>query len=212
MTLRVAIYDDNRSRRDSLQLLINATEEFDFAGAYHDCSNVIENTVKQEPDVILMDIDMPNVDGIEGVYKVKSQFPEVKVLMQTVFEDNSKIFEAICAGANGYLLKQASPEELLAAIKDVFNDGAPMTPSIANKVLGLLQGSLKQNKPKDFSLTGREQEVLSLLVEGYSYKMIADKCHISYATVNSHVTKIYSKLQVKSVASAVSLAVREGLV
>jgi len=212
MAIKIALYDDNPQRRDSVQMLIESDDQFEFIGSYPNCQHVLANTASAAPDVILMDIDMPLVNGIEGVKKLRTQFPELKVIMQTVFEDNEKIFEAICAGANGYILKQESPEELLNAIVEVHNGGAPMTPTIAIKVLKLVGRNAKPVITDEFQLTGREQEILELLVKGYSYKMIAEECVISYPTVNSHITKIYSKLQVHSVAAAVSLAIREGLV
>lgn len=212
MEISVAVYDDNSSRRESLEMLIESTPGLSFAGAWPDCQDVIQNFTSATSDVILMDINMPNVDGIEGVRKLRKHFPEVKIIIQTVFEDNEKIFEAICAGANGYILKQSNPAELISAIFEVKKGGAPMTPSIANKVLGLISGRTKLRKDVDFSLTKREHEILKLLVKGYSYNMIAEECNISYPTVNTHITNIYSKLQVKSVASAVSRALKDGLV
>lgn len=164
------------------------------------------------PDVVLMDIDMPHVNGIEGVLKIRSQYPDLKILMQTVFEDDSKVFGAICAGADGYILKQTNPSKLLDAIKEVAEGGAPMTPTIARKVLQLFSKQHQVTRKQDFELTKRELEILEYLVKGYSYKMIAEACHISYPTVNTHVTNIYAKLKVESVGGAVSLAIKEGLV
>jgi DNA-binding NarL/FixJ family response regulator len=159
-----------------------------------------------------MDIDMPHVDGIAGVALIRKQFKDVKILMQTVFEDNEKIFDAILAGANGYLLKQTAPTKLIEGIIEVAQGGAPMTPIVAQGAEALRASGNGSSKTVDFNLTDREVEILRYLVDGYSYKMIAEKCNISYATVNTHVSHIYEKLQVKSVAGAVSLAVREGLV
>ena len=213
MDLRVAIFDDNAKRREGLQLLIDSTEEMTFVGSWPDCRDVVRHITESSPDVVLMDIDMPHVDGIEGVALIRKQFKDVKILMQTVFEDNEKIFEAILAGANGYLLKQTAPTKLIDGIIEVAQGGAPMTPIVASKVLKLFaQRGSGSSKTVDFNLTDREVEILKLLVDGFSYKMIAEKCGITYATVNTHVSHIYEKLQVKSVAGAVSLAVREGLV
>lgn len=210
--VRVVIFDDNPKRRDGLTMLIDTTETMECVGAFNDCSEVVRNLEDTVPDVVLMDIDMPKVNGIEGLLALRPHFPELKVLMQTVFEDDEKVFAAICAGADGYILKQASPELLLRGITEVLDGGAPMTPTIARKVLQLFS---KQNNPQQkdsFDLTKRELEILEYLVKGYSYKMIANECFVSYATVNTHISKIYKKLHVQSAAGAVSLAIREGLV
>ena len=212
MRLRVAVFDDNAKRREGLQLLIDSTENMACVGVFNDGRDVVRHVVETEPDVVLMDIDMPHVDGIEAVTLLRRQFKDLKILMQTVFEDNAKIFAAILAGADGYLLKQTSPTKLLEGILEVTQGGAPMTPVIASKVLKLFTQRSLAIGSTDFQLTEREVEILKLLVDGYSYKMIAAKCAISYATVNTHVSHIYEKLQVKSVASAVNVAIREGLV
>ena len=212
MEIRVAVFDDNAKRREGLQLLIGSSDDMTCVGAWPDCRDVVRHVTETSPDVVLMDIDMPHVDGIEGVTLIRKQFKQVKILMQTVLEDNARIFAAILAGADGYLLKQTSPVKLLEGIVEVTQGGAPMTPVIAAKVLKLFTQRGSAAKAIDFHLTEREVEILKLLVDGFSYKMIAAKCGISYATVNTHVSHIYEKLQVKSVASAVSLAVREGLV
>lgn len=212
MVARVAVFDDNAKRREGLQVLVESLSEHVWVGSFEDCSNVLSDVDSCNPDLILMDIDMPKVNGIEGVRRIREVNKEVKILMQTVFEDDEKVFAAICAGADGYILKQADASKLLGAIAEVLEGGAPMTPVIARKVLQLFS---KQNQPlvrKDFDLTNREQEILHYLVKGYSYKMIAEECFISYPTVNTHITKIYGKLQVNSVSGAVSLAIREGLV
>lgn len=211
MAIRITIFDDNPKRREGLSLLVNSSEGMECVGAFNDCSNVVRDLENTLPDVVLMDIDMPNVNGIEGLLLLRPHFPDVKVLMQTVFEDDEKVFAAICAGADGYILKQTSPAKLLEGITEVTLGGAPMTPVIARKVLQLFS---KQNtaKTNQFQLTRREQEILELLVKGYSYKMIADECFVSYATVNTHVSSIYNKLHVQSSAGAVAVAIREGLV
>tara|TARA_R110002072_G_scaffold292323_1_gene460914 strand:- start:92 stop:733 length:642 start_codon:yes stop_codon:yes gene_type:complete len=212
MKTKVVIFDDNAKRRDGVKMLVNSMETMECVGTYNDCRDVLEHIATTRPDVVLMDIDMPHVNGIEGVTLIRTEYPDLKILMQTVFEDDEKVFAAICAGADGYLLKQANPLKLMEAIGEVLEGGAPMTPVVARKVLQLFS---RQNRPtvrKEFDLTKRELEILELLVKGYSYKMIADECCISYPTVNSHVTNIYGKLQVQSVSGAVSLAIREGLV
>lgn len=212
MNARVAIFDDNAKRREGLQLLVDSLSEHTWVGSFEDCSNVLENVNECNPDLILMDIDMPKVNGIEGVERIRKSNNEVKILMQTVFEDDEKVFAAICAGADGYILKQAEASKLLEAIDEVLDGGAPMTPVIARKVLQLFSKQNRKAANKDFDLTKREQEILEYLVKGYSYKMIAEACFISYPTVNTHVSKIYKKLQVESAAGAVSKALKEGLV
>ena len=211
--LKVAVFDDNRDRREGLSLLIGTAPDMECVGAFEDCRDVLRHMAEVEPDVVLMDIDMPHVNGIEGVEQIKNQFPKVRVLMQTVFEDDDKVFASILAGADGYLLKQSTPTRVLQGIHEVMEGGAPMTPTIARKVLSFFNKKGRiTGKDSDFDLSVRELEILRLLVDGLTYKKIAERCSLSYATVNSHVTRIYSKLQVRSVASAVSLALREGLV
>ncbi|HLF64263.1 MAG TPA: response regulator transcription factor [Saprospiraceae bacterium] len=208
--LKIAVFDDNKPRRELLQILIDSTEGYTCTGAYEDCRDVLKHIASNVPDVVLMDIDMPHVNGIEGLVLIKKQFPEVKILMQTIFEDEEKIFNSIVAGADGYILKKTPPVKLLDAIKEVCEGGAPMTPSVAKQVLLLFSNKHKSIPRNDFDLTPRELEILALLVEGYSYKMIADKCNLSYSTVNSHISHIYQKLHVSSGTEAVAKALEHG--
>jgi DNA-binding NarL/FixJ family response regulator len=167
------------------------------------------NTEVAEPDVVLMDIEMPNVNGIEGVAIIKQNFKNVKVIMQTVFEDEEKIFAALQNGADGYILKTAGIERMLENIKEVYNGGAYMTPSVAFQVLNFFK---KKQPTTEHNLSPKEIEVLKQLVEGMSYKMVADKLGISYFTVNSHVKKIYEKLHVHSLGEAISIALKRNIV
>lgn len=201
--IRVAVFDDNKPRRELLKMLIDSTAEYTCTGAYEDCREVVSRIKANTPDIVLMDIDMPYVNGIEGLALIKQHYPEVKILMQTIFEDEEKIFSSILAGADGYILKKTPAVKLLDAIREVHEGGAPMTPTVARQVLLLFNRKHKSIPKKKFDLTKREREILSFLVEGYSYKMIADKCHISYATVNSHISHIYDKLHVSSGTEAV---------
>lgn len=210
--IKVAIFDDNHARRESLKYLLGSMETMQFVGYYEDCRNIKHRIETSRPDVVLMDINMPYVNGIEGLIALKETFPEIKVIMQTIFEDENKILEAICAGADGYILKQKSPMKLIEGIEEVMKGGAPMTPTVARKVLKLFNSPRKLLPKTNIKLTGRETEILGLLVEGFSYKMIADKCFVSYATVNKHISNIYTKLQVNSMSAAVSKALKEGLV
>ena len=210
--LKIAVFDDNKPRREMLQMLIDSTEEFLCTGAFEDCSNIVKNIAANTPDIILMDIDMPNVNGIEGLILIKDKFPNIKILMQTVFEDEEKIFKAVISGADGYILKKTPPAKLLDAIKDVAEGGSPMTPTIARQVLAMFNDKHKKPLHTEFNLTSRELEILEFLVQGYSYKMIANKCDISYSTVNTHISHIYEKLQVESGTEAVAKALQNKII
>lgn len=214
MKTRIVVFDDNDTRRDGLKLLIDLTPEMECVGAFNDCRDVIKRIEVTQPDVILMDIDMPNVNGIEGLKILRKEFPELKILMQTVFEDDDKIFACIQAGADGYILKKASPQDLIKGIEDIMNGGAAMTPSVARQVLRLVNNNdnKQENKSDTFRLTDRETEILGHLVKGMSYKMIADKCNISLATINTHIRHIYEKLQVNSGTEAVAKAIEHQII
>jgi DNA-binding NarL/FixJ family response regulator len=209
MPIRVIIFDDNTERRESLKYLLGMFPDFQFAGAFEDCTDAVAKVESSKPDVILMDIQMPKVSGIEAVRTIRASHPGVVIIMQTIFEDDDNVFESIKAGAAGYILKKASPDKIAEAIRDGIAGGSPMTPTIANKVLRFFQNNAVSN---DYELTVREREMLGHLVNGLSYKMIADKCGISFHTVNSHLRKIYEKLHVHSLGEAVSKALKEKLV
>jgi DNA-binding NarL/FixJ family response regulator len=209
MATRVIIFDDSKDRRDSLHYLLNMYDDMNCVDMFEDCTQVLKNIEDTKPDVVLMDIEMPGVNGIEGVKKIKQKFPEVLVLMQTVFEDDDNLFESIKAGASGYLLKKSDPDRIISAIREVVNGGAPMSPNMALKVLKFFQSAPATNN--QYALTEREKTILSALVDGLSYKMVADKENISFHTVNAHVRKIYEKLHVHSLAEAVSKALKEKL-
>ncbi len=208
--IKVIIFDDNDSLRDSIAMLLQDTPDFTLTGSYSHCLDVVENINDTKPDVVIMDIDMPAMNGIEGVKLVRKNFPAVQILMLTVFDDDEKVFAAIKAGAGGYILKNAEPKDLLHAISEVYNGGAPMTPGIARKVLHQFQTFLPEEE-KDYRLSIREKEVLSLLVDGLSYKMIAGKLNITYDTVRAHMKKIYEKLHVASMTEAVAKAINQKL-
>ena len=212
MNIRVTVFDDNATRRDGLRMLLNSSPGFECAGVFENCSNVIEDVTATQPDVVLMDIEMPGINGIVAVKKIKEQFPALPVMMQTVFDHDEKVFQSILAGATGYMLKKTPPVKLLEAIMEIYDGGAPMTPEIAIKVLQFFKQkeSLKSDLP--YLLTGKEKEILTALVDGLSYKMIADKLGISYHTVNFHIRNIYQKLHVHSVSEAVAKAIRERIV
>ncbi len=209
--IKVVVYDDNQARRDSLFALLQLTDNMECVATFADCSNVLEDMQQQLPDVVLMDIEMPNVNGIEGVRLIKEKFPQVKIIMQTAFEDNDKIFAALQYGAEGYILKKASIQSITQSIDEVYKGGAFMTPSVALRVMKYFNQSEK-DIAADYHLTQKEKEVLQHLADGLSYKMVADKMGISYYTVNTHVKKIYEKLQVHSIGEAVSLAIKNKIV
>ncbi|MBK7856619.1 MAG: response regulator transcription factor [Bacteroidetes bacterium] len=209
--IRVMVYDDNAGRCEGLELLINQTEDMKCVGTFENCANVLNEVERLHPDVILMDIYMPEVNGIEGLKKIRRSYPDIMVVMQTVFDDEVRIFDAIRSGAHGYFLKKTSPERLIEGIRDVKDGGAPMTPSVAGKVLDIFKKEDNRGS-KTFMLTDREQEILGLLIKGMSYKMIAEACKISWHTVNSHCKKIYEKLHVHSAAEAVAKALDERIV
>ena len=206
--IKVLVYDDNVGRQEGLEMLINQNSDMHCVGTFESCINVVAEVKELSPDVVLMDIDMPHVNGIEGLKLIRKHSPEIMVVMQTVFEEEEKIFDAIRSGAHGYFLKKTTPEKLIDGIREVREGGAPMTATVAKKVLEIFsrQGTRGNNT---FELTSRELEILSLLVKGMSYKMIADTCTISWHTVNSHCKKIYEKLHVHSAAEAVAKAIDE---
>ena len=211
MTIRVLIYDDNEDLRHSLSMLVSALGDFELVGAFSDCRNVEEEILSLYPDVVLMDIDMPNVNGIEGLKKLKKISPETQVIMLTIFEDNEHIFEAICEGASGYILKRTPPSKILDAITDVYHGGAPMTASIAKKVLHLFSEQNKKPVEKEYDLNDREKEVLHLLAKGMSYKLIAVQLNLSVDAIRSRIKKIYDKLHVHTMSEAVAVAIKKQL-
>ncbi|HEY8929404.1 MAG TPA: response regulator transcription factor [Mucilaginibacter sp.] len=211
MEIRVSIFDDNSALRDGLFYLISGTPGFTVAGAYPDCNQVLEHLNNDKPDVVLMDIDMPGLNGIAATALIKSHFPALNVLILTAYDDSIKIFDALQSGATGYLLKKTPPAKILEAITEVSQGGAPMNASIARKVLEFF--SEKKNiSVNEYDLSAREKEVLTCLVKGDSYKMIAAHCFISMGTVCTHITNIYKKLHVNSKSEAVAKAIRERLV
>lgn len=210
--IRVAIFEDNRNLREGLFNLLESSDGFTCAGAFAHCERVVENIEETHPDVILMDIELPVVSGIEAVKIVRGKYPDIKILMETIFEDDDKIFRSICSGAQGYILKNTPPEEILNSIREIYEGGAPMSPVIASKVLTLFRNNLSNATNDSFNLSAREKEILKCLVDGMSYKLIADACFISADTVNGHIKNIYKKLQVHSKSEAVTKAIRGRIV
>jgi DNA-binding NarL/FixJ family response regulator len=211
LDIRVSVFEDNKALRDGLQYLISARKGFAVAGIYPDCNNVVADLSQNTPDVVLMDIDMPGINGIEATALIKSKFPDINVLILTAFDDDEKVFAAIQSGATGYLLKKTTSANILEAIKEIYEGGAPMNAGIARKVLAFF--SEKKNVVKnEYDLSPREKDVLGCLVKGDSYKMIADDCSIKMGTVQRHITAIYKKLHVNSKSEAVAKAIYERLV
>ncbi len=211
--VRVAIVEDSDMIREGLKILIDGTEGYKCVSATRDCETLLKKIDKIVPEVILMDIDLPGMSGIEGIKKLKEISTKFIVLVLTIYDENDVIFEALCAGASGYLVKKTPPARLLEAIKEAHEGGAPMNSHIARKVVEFFRSN-KEVVPKTskVSLTSREKEVLSGLVDGNSYKAIADSLFISVETVRFHFRNIYKKLHVHSQSEAVAKAIREGLV
>ena len=197
--IRIAIIEDNVAYRKALETLITKTADMEIVYAASDCTNLSQTIANILPDVVIMDIDMPGLTGIEGVKLVKGSSPNTNIFMLTVFEDDQNIFESIKAGATGYLLKKDPPAEILGAIRKVHNGEAIMNGKVARKVLKYYS---EKPAPKEnfteYNLTNREKELLELIIKGLSYKEIAAKCFISIETVFSHIRSIYSKLNVHS--------------
>jgi DNA-binding NarL/FixJ family response regulator len=209
--IKVLLYEDNAQLREGLTMLISGSDGFEVVAAFKNCNNVVDEVEAYKPDVILMDIDMPGINGIEGLKRLREYNPQVKVLMLTVFDDNRNVFQAISNGANGYILKKTPPGKLLEYIAEAQSGGAPMTASIATQVLKMFS-AMNNEKGEDYHLSDREKQVLQLLVEGYSYKMIAGEMFISIDTVRSHIKKIYEKLHVNSKSEAVAKAFKDKIV
>jgi len=203
------ICEDNNDYRESLVAFLDEDEDLVCCGSFAGAENIVDIINKNQPDVVLMDIDMPGKNGIEALKEIKENYPKTEIVMLTVFEDRDNVFEAVCAGASGYLLKNATPELIARSIKEVMKGGAAMSPVIARKTLQFFQKPLKQDA---FKLTVQEQQVLKLLIEGLSYKMIAAKMNVVIDTIRYHIKKIYDKLHVHSAPEAVAKAIRDRLV
>lgn len=201
--IKVVIYEDDFAFRETLSILINGTPGYELKGAWENCNNISEHMRKLQPDVALMDINMPGTDGLEGLRIIRGCAPDVQVLMLTVFDDNERIFQSICNGASGYLLKKTPPSKILDAIEEVHNGGAPMTSSIARKILQMFPRTPARSAELD-KLSMREHEILQLLMNGNSYKMIAAELNISLETVRTHIKRIYEKLHVHSSSEAIA--------
>jgi DNA-binding NarL/FixJ family response regulator len=211
--LKVVVVEDSDSIREGLKILIDGTEGYSCIGVFSDSETMLKNIVKLNPDALLMDLGLPGMGGIEGIKKVKALLPDLTILVLTVYEENDLVFEAICAGASGYLVKKTPPSKLLEAIKEAHDGGAPMSSHIARKVFDFFQTKKPASTPKSaYALTPREKEILTGLVEGHNFKSIADSLFISIETVRYHFRNIYRKLHVHSQSEAVAKAIKEGII
>jgi DNA-binding NarL/FixJ family response regulator len=209
MAISLVLYEDNDTLRESLAGLLSLVENYEVLAAYPDCLDLEKQVQALKPDVILMDIDMPGINGITAVKKIRVFDAKVQIIMLTVFDDNMHVYDALCAGANGYLLKKYVPDKLISSIEEVLKGGAPMSPSIARMVISNMHQAMPQN---DYQLTNREKEILQSLSQGNSFKLIAAELSISLDTVRTHIKHIYDKLHVRSQIEAVSKAINEKLV
>ena len=208
--MKVIITEDNDAIREGLAVLINATEGMECVARYTTCEDLLADFSNHPADIFLQDIGLPGMSGIQGVRELKKQAPEAIILMLTVYEDEENVFEALKAGASGYLLKKTSPAQLIEAIVDAANGGSPMSSNIARKVVKFFQKSPPSPTP-EYGLSGREKEILASLTEGNSYKMIADRLFISIDTVRSHIRHIYKKMHVHNQSEAVAKAFKHGI-
>jgi DNA-binding NarL/FixJ family response regulator len=210
--IKVVVVEDNDSIREGLKILIDGTDDYSCIASFSECETMLKNIKKLNPDVLLMDIELPGMNGIEGIKKVKLIFPDLAILILTIYEENDLIFDALCAGACGYLVKKTPPSRLLEAIREVHEGGAPMSSHIARKVIDFFQKKPISSQKSNYDLTPREKEILTGLVEGHNFKAIADSLFISIETVRFHFRNIYKKLHVHSQSEAVAKAIKEGLI
>jgi DNA-binding NarL/FixJ family response regulator len=211
MAVRILVYDDSDVMRESLRTLLFEEPGFEVIAMLPNAETIETDISDLKPDVVLMDIDMPEVNGVEAVKRIRKLSPQLPIIMLTVFDDNENIFKAIYAGASGYILKRYVTVEIVAAIHNVLSGGAPMTGTVAKKVLQMLPVAVSVEEENQV-LTVKEKDILQLLVNGYSYKMIASEISISIDTVRFHIKKIYDKLHVHSSTGAVSKAIKEKLI
>ena len=208
--IKIAIVEDVREIREGLARLINATPGYRCTGVYASMEEALEKLPNNLPDLVLSDIGLPGIDGISGIKILKEQYPELLILMLTVYHDNERIFDALCAGACGYLLKKTPWEKVVGALKEAVEGGSPMSPEVARRVINLFR-EIKPPKEAEYELTPHEVRLLRMLVEGHSYKTAAAELHVSVNTIKFHLRHIYDKLQVHTKSEAVAKALRQVL-
>ena len=209
MAVSIIIFEDNHQLRESLVTLLNNSEGYQVTGDFGNVKDAANITRRYRPDVVIMDIDLPEKSGIEGVRIIKETKPETLVIMYTMFEDDEKLFNSLCAGANGYILKKTSPYKLFEAINEVMEGGAPMSPTIAKRVLQSFQN---RSASRQYHLSPRETEILHLLIKGYSVKMIAAELKIAFDTARAHLRNIYQKLHVNCGKEAIAKVLSEKII
>jgi DNA-binding NarL/FixJ family response regulator len=209
--IKVAIIEDHHRFRECLEFLLNSTDGYRCVGSFRSMEEALEKIKFELPDVALVDIGLPGMSGVEGVRILKERYPALLMVINTVYDDDERIFEALCAGASGYLLKKTPPTRLLESLKEAIAGGAPMSPEVARRVLSLFR-EIRPPENVDYRLTPHELRLLKLLVEGHSYKTAATKLNVSAKTISFHLQKIYEKLQVHSKSEAVAKALRNRLV
>ena len=210
-TIRVAIVEDDRRIRDGLSTLINATPGYLCELSFRSMEDALARQWSQAPDVALVDIGLPGMSGIDGLARLREKYPGVALLMLSVYEDDERIFQALCAGASGYLLKKTPPDKLLEYLREVLRGGAPMSPEVARRVVSLFR-EIRPPEKVEYYLTPHELRLLRLLVEGHNYQLAAAELGVSFSTINFHMQNIYGKLQVHSKSEAVAKALRQRLV
>ncbi len=211
LNIKVAIIEDQREIREGLAVMINFTDGFECTGSYRSVEDALRQIGGNLPDLVLSDIGLPGMDGIEGVKVIKERFPSITVLMLSVYDDNERIFDALCAGATGYLLKKTPPAKLMESLHDAMNGGSPMSPEIARKVVAIFR-DFRPPEKVEYDLTPHEVRLLKLLVEGHSYKTAASELSVTVNTISFHLKSIYEKLQVHSKSAAVAKALHHRLI
>jgi DNA-binding NarL/FixJ family response regulator len=209
--VKVVVVEDHRELRDYISFMINSAEGYRCIGSYRTMEEAIQKIPGDIPDVVLSDIGLPGMSGIEGVKILKEHYPQILILMITVYDDDDRIFDALCAGASGYLLKKTAPAKLLDSLKEAMGGGAPMSPEVARRVISLFR-DVRPPERADYDLTPHETRLLKLLVEGHNYKTAAAKLGVTTATISFHLQRIYEKLQVHSKSEAVAKAIKNRLV
>jgi len=209
--IEVAIVEDRREIRESLALLIGGTEGFKCIGSYRSMEEALDKLKHHQPHLLLSDIGLPGMSGIEGVAILRERYPDLLILMLTVYDDDERIFDAMCAGASGYLLKKTPPARLLDSLREVASGGAPRSPEVARRVVALFR-EIRPPERADYELTPHETRLLKLLVQGHNYKTAATELGVTVHTVSFHLRSIYEKLQVHSKSEAVAKALQNRLV